>query len=52
MTGADQIRRFATLGNQDGDGINRYYGAADTSIALANGSITHILGWLDRHGAA
>lgn len=36
----------------DGDGINLYYGAADTSVALATGSITHILSWLDRHGAA
>src|SRR6476660_7367660 len=35
----------------DGDGINLYYGAADTSIALAHGRITQILGWLDRHGA-
>jgi predicted GH43/DUF377 family glycosyl hydrolase len=34
----------------DGDGINLYYGAADTSIALATGSISHILRWLDRHG--
>lgn len=34
----------------DGDGINLYYGAADTSIALATGSISRILGWLDRNG--
>ena len=34
----------------DGDGINLYYGAADTSVALAKGSITQILSWLDRHG--
>jgi hypothetical protein len=27
-----------------------YYDAADTSVALATGSITQILGWLDRHG--
>ena len=33
----------------DGDGINLYYGAADTSIALARGSIAQILSWLDRH---
>ena len=104
MSGSDQIRRFATLGNHlprhcgiatfttyletagqcvrrgdswifapetayeregdvgyvtfpcrytldaDGDGINLYYGAADTSVALAKGSITQILSWLDRHG--
>ncbi len=35
----------------DGDRINLYYGAADTSIALATGSIGQILDWLDRHGA-
>lgn len=27
-------------------------GAADTSVALARGSIAHILDWLDRHGSA
>jgi predicted GH43/DUF377 family glycosyl hydrolase len=35
----------------DGDTINLYYGAADTSIALASGSIRHLLGWLDEHGS-
>jgi predicted GH43/DUF377 family glycosyl hydrolase len=35
----------------DGDTINMYYGAADTCVALATGSIRQILGWLDRHGA-
>jgi predicted GH43/DUF377 family glycosyl hydrolase len=35
-----------TIG-QDGDLINLYYGAADTSIALATGSIKEILTWLD-----
>jgi hypothetical protein len=34
----------------DTDGINLYYGASDSSIALANGSIGQSLGWLDRHG--
>jgi predicted GH43/DUF377 family glycosyl hydrolase len=34
----------------DGDTINLYYGAADTSVALATGSIKEMLGWLDRHG--
>lgn len=31
----------------DGDTIHLYYGAADTSIALATGSIREILDWLD-----
>jgi len=35
----------------DGDGINIYYGAADTSIGLATGSIREMLGWLDEHGS-
>jgi predicted GH43/DUF377 family glycosyl hydrolase len=35
----------------DGDGINMYYGAADTSVALATGSIAQILRWLDRHNS-
>ncbi len=34
----------------DGDGINLYYGAADTSIALATGSVRALLAWLDVHG--
>jgi predicted GH43/DUF377 family glycosyl hydrolase len=34
----------------DGDTINLYYGAADTSVALATGRISHLLNWLDRHG--
>jgi predicted GH43/DUF377 family glycosyl hydrolase len=34
----------------DGDGINVYYGAADTSIALATGSVRAMLRWLDEHG--
>ena len=33
----------------DGDTINLYYGAADTCVALATGSITQILAWLDRN---
>jgi predicted GH43/DUF377 family glycosyl hydrolase len=40
-----------TIGS-DGDTLNLYYGAADTSIALATGSIRAILEWLDRHGSA
>jgi predicted GH43/DUF377 family glycosyl hydrolase len=31
----------------DGDTINIYYGAADSSIALAHGSINAMLNWLD-----
>jgi hypothetical protein len=34
----------------DGDTINLYYGAADSSIALARGSIRCILAWLDANG--
>jgi len=34
----------------DGDTINLYYGAADTCVALATGSVRHLLDWLDRHG--
>ena len=32
----------------DGDTLRLYYGAADTSIALATGSIRAILNWLER----
>ena len=39
-----------TLGD-DGDTINLYYGAADTSIALATGSVRELLRWLDEHGS-
>jgi predicted GH43/DUF377 family glycosyl hydrolase len=34
----------------DGDTLHVYYGAADTSIALATGSIRAMLAWLDVHG--
>jgi len=34
-----------TIGS-DGDTINLYYGAADTSIALATGSVNEMLEWL------
>jgi predicted GH43/DUF377 family glycosyl hydrolase len=34
----------------DGDTLNLYYGAADTCIAMAAGSIRRILSWLDEHG--
>jgi predicted GH43/DUF377 family glycosyl hydrolase len=41
-----------TTVGKDGDTLNLYYGAADTSVAMATGSIRQILGWLDRHGSA
>ena len=34
---------------EDGDTIRIYYGAADTSIGLATGSIKGMLAWLDEH---
>ena len=34
----------------DGDTIRLYYGAADTSICVATGSIKQMLAWLDRNG--
>ncbi len=34
----------------DGDTLHLYYGAADTSIALATGSIRALLEWLEQHG--
>jgi len=37
--------------DDDGDTINLYYGAADTSVALARGSIAQLLDWLKRHGS-
>ena len=33
----------------DGDTIRVYYGAADTCVALATGSIRALLAWLDSH---
>ena len=33
----------------DGDAIHLYYGAADTSIALATGSVRAMLEWLEQH---
>jgi predicted GH43/DUF377 family glycosyl hydrolase len=34
----------------DGDTLRMYYGVADSSIALATGSIRSMLEWLDEHG--
>jgi predicted GH43/DUF377 family glycosyl hydrolase len=39
-----------TTVGRDGDTLSLYYGAADTCIALATGSIRAILAWLDVHG--
>jgi len=39
-----------TLG-ADGDAINLYYGAADTSVALATGSVRELLRWLEKHAS-
>lgn len=36
----------------DGDAINLYYGVADSSIALATGSIRRLLGWLDANSGS
>jgi predicted GH43/DUF377 family glycosyl hydrolase len=35
----------------DGDTINLYYGAADSSVALATGSIRCLLSWLDSNSS-
>jgi predicted GH43/DUF377 family glycosyl hydrolase len=40
-----------TIGT-DGDTIHLYYGAADSCIALATGSIRTMLAWLDTHSIA
>jgi hypothetical protein len=46
----DAVLHVYTIG-QDGDTINLYYGAADTNVALARGSVKRLLQWLDEHGA-
>ena len=38
-----------TLGG-DGDAINLYYGAADSTVALATASVRELLQWLDENG--
>ena len=35
----------------DGDTLNIYYGAADSSIALARASVRSLLEWLDTNGS-
>ena len=37
--------------DDDGDTISMYYGAADTCIALAKGSVQGLLNWLDENGS-
>lgn len=37
--------------DDDGDALNLYYGAADSCIALARGSIADILGWLKENAS-
>ena len=56
----EPYERFGDVGNvvfptgitlgADGDTINMYYGAADTCVALARGSINRLLSWLDEYG--
>lgn len=36
--------------SDDKDTLNMYYGAADTSVALATASIRELLAWLKKHG--
>ncbi len=36
----------------DGDELSLYYGAADSSIGLARGSIRSVLRWLEEHGSS
>ena len=40
-----------TVGD-DRDTLNLYYGAADTCIAMATGSIRELLRWLDETGGS
>lgn len=35
----------------DGDGLNVYYGAADSSIGLARGRVSALLAWLEERGS-
>jgi predicted GH43/DUF377 family glycosyl hydrolase len=56
----EPYERFGDVGNvvfpaglilgPDGDTIRLYYGAADTCIAMATGSVREILEWLDEYG--
>lgn len=46
------INRIGFIGNYlpRQCGIAPYYGAADTSITLATGSVSTMLKWLEQHG--
>jgi predicted GH43/DUF377 family glycosyl hydrolase len=56
----ENYERFGDVGNvvfpcgytldPDGDRLNVYYGAADTCIGLATGSVQEMLDWLEKHG--
>ncbi|MFH1746814.1 MAG: glycosidase [Planctomycetota bacterium] len=56
----EPYERFGDVGNivfpcgytiePDGDTLNMYYGAADSCVALATGSINALLDWLERNG--
>jgi predicted GH43/DUF377 family glycosyl hydrolase len=35
----------------DGETLNVYYGAADTCVGLAQGRLSELLDWLDKHGS-
>lgn len=57
----EPYERFGDVGNvvfpcgytigADGDTINLYYGGADSCIALARGSISRLLNWLENRGS-
>jgi predicted GH43/DUF377 family glycosyl hydrolase len=40
-----------TIG-EDGDTVNLYYGAADSCMAMATGSIRVLLAWLEKNSSA
>ena len=44
------VRQTAS-GSNDGDTIHLYYGAADSCVAMATGSIRNLLAWLDDHSS-
>lgn len=37
--------------DDDGDGINLYYGAADSTVCLARGSIAELVAWIEDNGS-
>ena len=45
------LHRHKITISPDGDTINLYYRAADTSIAAATGSIKELLTWLDEYNS-